>query len=247
MAGARVRGELGRRRSVLLIGGGLLGELLLALLAGVRQRNEPSAPTEASGGDERRGEAPRPPRTAPARPPTDAPAQQAASAVAAALEPEPASSREVPGLPPETPPYAPDTLALAEELHPGVTEPTDAPGSKDGTWRLRFVPAPYTVRAPAPIVVTLELLDPTGARQAIPRAELTLKTANPRRANPPLYTAPFVDDGSGSDRGGDLLYTATFLPPPDARAGLFGHVLMQIQAQLPDGSHQLLAGALQYS
>lgn len=233
---------------MLLLGAGLLGLVLLAVLAGTRQQDVPGAPAEASGGgDQRQAEAARPQRTAPAAPPAGPQAQQAASAIAAALEPEPTSSREVPALPPESPPYAPDTLPLAEELHPGVTEPTDAPGSKDGKWRLRFLPTPYIVRAPAPIVVTIELLDPSGARQAIPRAELTLKTANPRRANPPLYTAAFLDDGAGSDRGGDLLYTATFQPPADARTGLFGHVLMQIQAQLPDGSHQLLAGALQYS
>jgi hypothetical protein len=231
---------------VLLLGAGLLGLALLVLLAGTRGSSAPGAPAEPPDQAQRRAETPRPARAAPPIPSAQPAPAQGPSAIAAALDSDP-SSPEVPSLPPAQPPYAPETLALAEELHPGVTEPTDAPGSKDGSWRLRFLPTPYVVRAPAPIAVTLELLDATGARHAIPRAELTLKTANPKRANPPLYTVPFVDDGSGSDGAGDLLYTATFMPPSDARAGLFGHVLMQIQVQLPDGSHQLLTGALEYS
>src|SRR4051812_19477764 len=105
MPSARVRGKSRRRRSVLLLGAGLLGLALLVLLVGTRGRDAPSAPAEPPEQEQRRAETPpRPERAAPPIPNAQPAPAQGPSAIAAALEPDP-SSREVPSLPPAPPPY----------------------------------------------------------------------------------------------------------------------------------------------
>lgn len=147
---------------------------------------------------------------------------------------------ENPAVPDEAPPYSPDTLPLAEAIDPEISAWDDVPTDPEGTFFVRVRPEHYQTRAPQPIVIELEVVDRTKARQSVSRAEASIKSATSTKEHPTILTQPFT-------AGSDNLYRAKFDLDRDQQNELKGHVLVQAQVQLSTGKVYLVSTSVVYT
>jgi hypothetical protein len=148
---------------------------------------------------------------------------------------------EVIANPPEEWPYSPDTFPLEEAMVPGAADTwDDVPSDPEHTFMVRVRPATYIMRVPDPITIELEVVDQKGVRQAVSRAEASIKSTDPRLATPKILSKDFT---SGSDN----LYRAKFELSKEDQSSFMGHVLCQVQVQLSNGKVYFVATSLEYT
>ncbi len=173
---------------------------------------------------------------------------QASQATAAIGAPSVSASNAAPIAKPEQPvpptdegwPYSPDTLPLVEAIVPGEAEWDDVTSDAEGTYLIRVRPASYFFRAPAPIVIELEVLDKSKGKQKVTRAEAQIKSATGGKKTPVDMDAKFALSPDG-------VYRATFAPNETQQKGLMGHVMLQAQVQLSTGKSYIVASSFMYT
>lgn len=148
---------------------------------------------------------------------------------------------EVPIAPEGEWPYSPDTFPLVEAIVPGAADTwDDVPSDPEHTFMVRVRPATYVIRAPEPITIELEVVDQSGKRQTVTRAEAHLKSTDPALATPKILSKDFASSADG-------VYRAKFDLSKDDQSTFMGHVLSQVQVQLTNGKVYFVATSLEYT
>lgn len=178
---------------------------------------------------------------APAAPPPPARASTPAASGSARRDPWGADDYMYSAhLPPAPYPYPPGSQPITEGTNPATQEKEQMPiDPRDGI-TVVFGPRVSVVHPPDPMIIDLEVRNRLGARLPVANAVARFRADRTDPTTGPWFTVPFVDDGSGADLSpGDSAYTATYLPPDDAKAAFFkggSHVYVEVTFECPTAS-----------